>query len=103
MSRQAHGALMAGLEDALTFVHADKTRAKGHRVHVPDTDVARVRKRLGLSQDKFALAFGVNPGTVRNWEQGIRRPEGPARVLLRVIEQDPKAVLEALTPRRRSA
>jgi putative transcriptional regulator len=103
MSKRAYDGIMAGLEDALAFVRGDKTRAKVHRVHVADTDVARVRKRLGLSQDKFALAFGVNPGTVRNWEQGIRRPEGPARVLLRVIEQNPRAVLDALTPKRRSA
>ena len=103
MSKRAHDAIMAGLEDALAFARGDKTRAKVHRVHVPDTDVARVRKHLGLSQDKFALAFGVNPGTIRNWEQGIRRPEGPARMLLRVIDQHPEAVLDSLTRKRRSA
>jgi putative transcriptional regulator len=93
---------MAGLEDALTFARGDKSRAKAYRVEEPDTDVAGLRKRLGLSQGRFAAGFGVDVGTVRNWEQGIRRPEGPARVLLRVIEKNPQAVLDAITPRRRS-
>ena len=103
MSKKAHDAIMAGLEDALAFVKGDKTRGKVHRVDVPDTNIAKLRKRLGLSQGRFAAAFGVNVGTIRNWEQGIRRPDGPARVLLRVIERNPQAVLEAITPRRRSA
>jgi putative transcriptional regulator len=103
MSKRAHDAILAGLEDALAFAEGDKKRAKAHRVRVPDTDVARLRKKLGLSQSDFAATFGVNVGTVRNWEQGIRQPRGPARVLLRVIRQNPKAVLDALSPERRSA
>jgi putative transcriptional regulator len=65
-------------------------------VRVPEIDVGKVRAKLGLSQDEFAAAFGVSIGTVRNWEQGRRRPEGPARVLLRVIDKAPKTVLGAL-------
>jgi putative transcriptional regulator len=33
---------------------------------------------------------------VRNWEQGRRKPEGPAHVLLTVIDREPKAVLRAI-------
>ena len=51
---------------------------------------------LGLSQTEFAAWFGLSPGTLRNWEQGRRVPEGPARVLLRVIERDPEAVRRAI-------
>lgn len=95
--------ILEGLEDALAFARGDKKRGKASKVRVPDIDVARLRKRLGLTQAEFAAAFGVHVGTVRNWEQGIRRPEGPARVLLRVIDVNPKAVLDAIAPRRRSA
>lgn len=65
-----------------------------HRVPAPD--VAAVRRRLGLSQRAFAQAFGVSPHTLRKWEQGQRRPEGPARVLLCVIDKEPEAVRRAL-------
>ncbi|RIK91877.1 MAG: XRE family transcription factor [Proteobacteria bacterium] len=61
-----------------------------------EPDVHAIRARLGLSQAKFAAAFGVSIGTVRNWEQRRARPYGSARVLLRVIELHPKAVLDAL-------
>ena len=44
------------------------------------TDIAATRRRLGLSQTEFATWFGISPGTLRNWEQGRRVPEGPARV-----------------------
>ena len=67
----------------------------GMRVVWP-TDIAATRRRLGLSQTEFAAWFGISPGTLRNWEQGRRVPEGPARVLLRVIERDPEAVRRAL-------
>ena len=59
-------------------------------------DVASIRKHLGLSQAEFADVFKIAVRTLRNWEQGIRQPEGPAQVLLQVIERQPKAVLNAL-------
>jgi putative transcriptional regulator len=62
---------------------------------VEDVDVASLRERFGLSQPKFAALMGISVGTLRNWEQGRRRPEGPARVLLRVAAQNPEAVLAA--------
>ncbi len=62
-----------------------------------DVDVASLRERLGLSQLKFAALLGISVGTLRNGEQGRRRPEGPARVPLRVAAQNPEAVLAAST------
>ncbi len=55
-----------------------------------------IRKRLHLTQEQFALQFGVPLGTLRDWEQGARQPEAAARTLLRVIEINPTAVIEAL-------
>jgi putative transcriptional regulator len=72
-------------------------KPSSYRIHVPDeVDVQSIRKRLGLSQAEFSARFGIPPGTLRDWEQGRRTPEGPARVLLKVIENDPKAVERAL-------
>jgi putative transcriptional regulator len=65
-------------------------------VEVPTVDVRSTRKRLGLSQVAFAARFGFQPATLRNWEQGRTRPDGPARVLLAVIACHPEAVEDAL-------
>jgi putative transcriptional regulator len=59
-------------------------------------DVKAVRRRLGKSQSEFAHMIGVSVSTLQNWEQGRRRPEGPARALLRVAAANPEAVAAAL-------
>jgi putative transcriptional regulator len=59
-------------------------------------DVRAIREELGKTQTEFALMIGVSPATLRNWEQGRRQPEGPARALLRVAARNPKAVAAAL-------
>ncbi len=59
-------------------------------------DVVAVRAQLGLSQPKMAALMGISVGTLRNWEQGRRRPEGPARALLRVAAMHPEAVLDSV-------
>lgn len=63
---------------------------------LPD-DVRAIRQRLGLSQEQFADRYGFSVETIRNYEQGHRRPSGPARVLLRVIAGEPDAVTRALS------
>jgi len=60
-----------------------------------------VRGQTGLTQTAFAARIGVPVETVRNWEQGKRSPRGPARALLKVIEQAPDAAFAALGGKRR--
>ena len=62
-----------------------------------EPDVRALREGYGLSQTKFAALLGISPGTLRNWEQGRRKPEGSARVLLRVVARYPEAVLEVVS------
>ena len=59
-------------------------------------DVQSIRKKLKKSQDEFALMLGVSVATLRNWEQGRRHPHGPARALLKIAAENPKAVERAL-------
>jgi putative transcriptional regulator len=59
-------------------------------------DVKAIRRRLGQSQAEFAFMIGVSVATLQNWEQGRRRPEGPARALLKVAAANPEAVAAAL-------
>lgn len=70
--------------------------ADGRLRIVMPVNVAAIRAKTGLSQDRFARAFQISPHTLRNWEQGRRIPEGPARALLLAIDRDPKALMRAL-------
>ena len=60
-------------------------------------DVAALRRFVGLSQTQFAEAVGISVHTLRNWEQGRRRPEGPAVALLRIAARHPRIIRENLT------
>lgn len=62
-----------------------------------EPDVRAVRKEYRLSQAKFAALMGISPATLRNWEQGRRKPEGSARILLRIVARHPKAVLDVVS------
>jgi putative transcriptional regulator len=67
------------------------------QVQVPDgIDVVAIRQKAGLSQAAFANRIGVPVGTLRNWEQGHRSPTGPARVLLALLDRNPRIVEETL-------
>ncbi len=58
--------------------------------------VKKIRKKLNASQAEFAHLIGISIDTLQNWEQGRRRPEGPALALLRVADFEPEAVMRAL-------
>ncbi len=68
----------------------------GRVTEFPPVKVKAIRRRLGKSQAEFARMIGVSVATLQNWEQGRRRPEGPARALLRVAAKNPEAVSAAL-------
>jgi len=61
-----------------------------------EPDVVAIREKYGLSQGKFAALLGISVRTLQNWEQGHRRPRGPARVLLHVAAQHPEALLDVV-------
>ena len=61
-----------------------------------EIDVRSLRLRMHLTQDAFAGCFGFPVATLRHWERGNRRPTGSALVLLHVIRDNPRAVLQAV-------
>ena len=61
-------------------------------------DVATLRAHFKLSQAKFATLLGISVDTLQNWEQRRRRPEGPAKVLLRVAATHPEVLLAVGKP-----
>ncbi len=66
------------------------------QLDIAEPDVQAIRQSFRLSQQHFASLLGISVRTLQNWEQGHRRPRGPARVLLRVAQRHPEAVLESV-------
>jgi putative transcriptional regulator len=89
---KAYDSILQGLREVEAFLNGDTAGAIVHHVNVPDTDVRAIRAATGLSQAEFARSIGVAKATLVNWEQGRRRPEGPARVLLALIAREPGIV-----------
>jgi len=87
------GRYAAALAEAEAMKRGERTGAK---IHTPADIVKRLRTRLGLSQSQFSARFAIPIGTLRDWENGRRQPEGSALALLRVIAYDPDTVAEAL-------
>ena len=86
------GAIMAGTLEPARVYRGEDILA----LFIPDA--ARIRKSLKLSQAKFATLLGISVDTLQNWEQRRRKPDGPARVLLRVASTHPEALLSVARP-----
>ena len=93
---KAFDKIMAGLDDARAYLNGDHAGFAVHEIEVSCPDVVAIRSKTGLSQPAFARSIGIPLGTLKNWEQGRRRPEGPARVLLALIDKRPAIVQEEL-------
>ena len=90
--------ILEGLQEIKAW-REGKAKLKTTTVEAPRAvEVPAIRKELGLSQEQFARLMGVSVATLRNWEQGRREPQGPARSLLLVASREPAAVLKALAP-----
>lgn len=87
--------LIASLGEVLALT--DDGQSIGDRLQIPYAiDAASIRNKTGLSQAAFARRIGVPVGTIRNWEQGRRSPQGPARILLALLDRNPRIVEEIL-------
>ena len=94
MKKEAFGELVASVREAGKIRRGKKKASRVSRFRV--SDVKKIRAKLGVSQTEFAMMIGVSVATLRNWEQGRREPEGPAKALLIVASKDPEAVAKAL-------
>jgi putative transcriptional regulator len=84
--------LEASVKEGGEILRGFKTPSRIFMVDGPS--IKKIRASYRLSQLQFAALLGISVGTLRNWEQGRRIPEGPARVLLRVAALHPEAVLD---------
>ena len=95
------GSERAIASDPQAIATAAHRAARSEEARSLDATYARtVRGQTGLTQAAFAARIGVPVETVRNWEQGKRSPRGPARALLKVIEQAPDAAFAVLAKAR---
>lgn len=80
-------------QDILEGIRAIK-KGEGRRFEVKaPADVKEIREHLQLSQSAFAILMGVSIRTLQEWEQGRRKPSGPACALLRIANKHPEALL----------
>jgi len=61
--------------------------------YIDEPDAKEIRAKFHLTQNEFARLLNISVATLRNWEQGRRRPEGPARVLLNVANSNPEVLM----------
>jgi putative transcriptional regulator len=73
-------------------------KAPSRKFVIENPDVKGLRTSFHLTQADFAAMIGISVKTLRNWEQGRRKPEGPARVLLQVAAKHPEAVWDVVRP-----
>ena len=83
-----------GLLEAIAFAQGQTSEAVVH--DFAPLDIKEVRAKVAMTQAEFATTFGISLGTLRHWERGDRKPQGPALVLLTVVAKEPEAVLRAL-------
>jgi putative transcriptional regulator len=94
MKKSEFESIKEALEQA---VAVSKGEAQATRVSVRSVEtIAEIRQKLNLPQAEFAKVFGVSPSTVESWEKGMRKPTGAARTLLRIAQQNPRAILDSL-------
>ena len=91
---EAFDKVMTGLEDTRVYLEGGRNGFAVHGIEVSDPDVVTIRGKTGLSQTAFAKSIDVSLDTLKNWELGRQRPEGPARILLALIEKQPSIIQE---------
>ena len=93
--------LIPSMQEAIAIVRGERDAA---RVHLPpgDVNVRAIREQLGLTRPAFAQRFGLAVAAVRDWEQGLCRPDPAARVLLMIIARSPETVADVVAEAQRA-
>ena len=96
MKDELFNELAASVREGAAILRGEKAPARAFVVDGPN--VKRLRATYQLSQNEFAALLGISVKTLRNWEQGRRLPEGPARILLQVAAKHPEIVWDVVRP-----
>jgi putative transcriptional regulator len=69
-------------------------------VQIAPEKVRKIRQKTRFSQTVFARLLNVSPSSVRQWEQGKRRPTGSTKVLLDILDKKPTILNYRINGRR---
>ena len=94
MKKELFDELLTSVQEGAKILREEAPAYRTFNFSAPD--IKQIREMYLLSQSQFAALLGISVRTLRNWEQGRRVPEGPARVLLQVVAKHPEAVLDAV-------
>lgn len=94
MDKEIFDGLVTSMKQAVAISKGEMKPARVFRIE--PVDVKAIREKAGLSQSELANMMRVSVRTLQNWEQGRRRPTGPASALIRIFEKDPQSAVEAL-------
>ncbi len=89
MNKKNFELLLGSMREGAQILRGERQPSRQFVIKGKD-DVRQVRQTFHASQNAFAKFMGVSVGTVRNWEQGRRRPTGAARVLLSIALRQPE-------------
>ena len=103
MEKELFEELMASISEAGAFLRGEREPARVIRFEdatggstLQDPKARMIRDQLKLPRGQFASLIGVSERTVEGWEQGRRKPSGPALTLLRVAARHPESVLDTM-------
>ena len=96
MNDELFAELLASVREGGKILRGEAEASRSFVVDKSHVDVKAIREKYELSQSQFALLLGISVKTLRNWEQGRRTPEGPARVLLQIAAKHPDAVWDVV-------
>jgi putative transcriptional regulator len=97
MKDELFAELVDSVREGRAILRGETQASRAFIIQPPD--IKNIRNGFGLTQEQFAALLGISVRTLRNWEQGLRMPEGPARVLLKVAARHPEAVLDVVYPK----
>lgn len=90
MNENLFNSLVESIKEAGSIRRGEKQASRTFRF--TDTDIKELRNELSFSQAEFAAIIGVSTKTLQNWEQGRRKPQGPAKALLNIVKKHPEVI-----------
>lgn len=94
MNKAEFNELLSSVQEMDAILKGEKVASRTTQFAEPE--IIAIRQKTGLTQSQFAALIGVSQRTLENWEQGRRRPTGPAKVLLRIFDADPAQTVKTL-------
>jgi len=92
MEKQMFDELVESVKEAKQIISGEQEPSR--RFFIEEPDPKEIRTKMSLTQKQFATLMNISVHTLRNWEQGRRHPEGPAKVLLNVANNHPEVLVE---------